>query len=331
MLTKINTSISVFEANFMAAKKAYVLNSSMEASACAAAFIGQTEPVSVEGLKDAKKLLRSNTGLFSTLGRGNASQVVAAILSMSSDPSSALARIQEIHRALDKKFMNSDYLVLAATIIYQNCQPGEYAAVIDRTRKIYKLLRSEHPMLTGREDLANCALMAISGIEPEAIAERCELDFKVIKKYYVMKNKVQFLACISSLFEGKPEDKAEAIDQTRRILKEYRVNFNSSAYSIVAAIAMIVDKPDRSLVCGRIADVSAQLKSIRGMGSLGAGKHIRDMIATAIVIDAYADGKDDMVKNSTISAIITAVIAAEIAAICAAVAASSAAAASSSS
>ncbi|MBO4688754.1 MAG: DUF4003 family protein [Clostridiales bacterium] len=129
---------------------------------------------------------------------------------------------------------------------------------------------------------------------------------------------------------GHRRKKAEAVEQTRRILKEYGVNFDSNAYSIVAAIAMIVDKSDRSLVCGHIAEVSAKLKSIRGMGALGAGKRIRNMIATAIVIDAYADGKDATAKNSAISAIISAVIAAEIAAICAIIAASAAASSASS-
>ena len=240
MLTKINTNINVFAQNFQVAKKAYTLNSSMEASACAAAFIGQTEPATIEELKSAKHQLRHSAGLLSTLGYGNASQVVAAVIAKDPNPEVALSRISEIHHLLDKKFLNSDYLVLAATIIYQNCQPSEYEAVIDRTRKIYKLLHSDHPMITGREDLANCALMAISGIEPKAVADRCEQDFQALRKYYVLKNKIQFLACVTSLFDGEPSEKAEAVELTRRILKEYGVCFDSSAYSVVAAICAAI-------------------------------------------------------------------------------------------
>ena len=331
MLTKIETNMKVFAENFKAAKKAFVLNSSMEASACAAAFIGEEQPVTADQLKDAKHLLSKNTGLLSTLGHGNARQVVSAVLAKDPDPDLAMKRIAQIHKALDKKFFNSDYLVLAATIIYQNSKPEEYDQVVARTRQIYKRLRADHPMLTGREDLANCALMALSGYDPGKITETCEQDFQYMKKSYVLKNKVQYLSCITSLFDGAPDEKDAAVDETRKLLKEYGVRFDTNAYSIVGALAMIVDKPDRSLVCGHIAEVSSKLKSIRGMGSLGAGKKIRNMIATAIVIDAYADGGDDKAKNSAISAIISAVIAAEVAAICAAVAASSAAAASSSS
>ncbi|MBO4474420.1 MAG: DUF4003 family protein [Clostridiales bacterium] len=317
MLTKISTNIDVFAQNFLAAKKAYIVNSCMEASACAAAFIGQTEPVNIEDLKSAKHLLRHSTGILSLLGNGNASQVVAAVVAMDPNPEEALSRISDIHRALDKQFSNSDYLVLAAVIIYQHCKPDEYGSVVDRTRDIYMLLHSDHPIITGREDLANCALMAIAGFKPKVIAGRCEQDFQAIRKYFLQKNKVQFLACITSLFDGTSSEKAEAVELTRRILKEYGVRFDSSSFSIVAAIAMIVDKSDRSLVCGHIAEVSAKLKSIRGMGAMGVGKKIRNMIAAAIVIDAYADGKDVMAKNSAISAIVSAVIAAELAEICA--------------
>ena len=61
MLTKIETNMKVFAENFKAAKKAFVLNSSMEASACAAAFIGEEQPVTADELKDAKHLLSKNT------------------------------------------------------------------------------------------------------------------------------------------------------------------------------------------------------------------------------------------------------------------------------
>ena len=83
MLTKINNNIKVYAENFKAAKKAYVLNSSMEASACAAAFIGEEEPVTVDQLKDAKHILSNNARFLSTLRNGNARQVVAAVIAVS--------------------------------------------------------------------------------------------------------------------------------------------------------------------------------------------------------------------------------------------------------
>ena len=329
MLNRIDRSIAIFEENFRAAKSAYVLNTSLEASACASAFIGQDHSVSLEHLRDAKKIVRSNTRLFSTLGRGNASQVVAATISMSPDPHAAMDSIRKIHKALDKKFFNSDYLVLAATMIYKNCEPQDYDRMIARVREIYTLLRRDHPMITGREDLANCVLMAISEYSPDQIARRCEEDFQALRSFYRLKNRIQYMACISSVFDGRSDEKASRISSAQKALRQEKIRFNGDAFSIIAAVAMLVREEDIEKVAEIISDTSRKWKNIRGMGAMGAGKRIRDMIACAIVIDAYANDSNGQVRDTAISAIISAIIAVEVAIISSAAAASAAAAASS--
>ena len=329
MLNKIDRSIAIFEENFRAAKSAYVLNTSLEASACASAFIGHEHSVTTEQLREAKKIVRSNTGLFSTLGRGNASQVVAATLSMSPNPQAAMDSIKKIHKALDKKFFNSDYLVLAATMIYKNCPPQDYDRMIARVREIYTLLRRDHPMITGREDLANCVLMAISEYSPEQVARRCEEDFQALRSFYHLKNRIQYMACISSVFEGRSDEKAACIFATQKALRDEKIRFYGDAFSVIAAVAMLVREEDMAKVAEAINDTSKKLRSIRGMGAMGTGKRIRDMIACAIVLDAYAADGNGRVRDTAISAIISAIIAVEVAIISSAAAASAAGAASS--
>lgn len=330
MLNRISHNMDVFEANFKTAKKAYLLNSSMEASACAAAFIGENRPVELEDMKYAKKIVKSNTGILSTLGRGNASQVVAATVAMSPEKERAMDAIKRIHAGLDKKFLNSDYLVLAATMIYKNVKLPDYERMIDRTREIYKLQRAEHPLLTGREDLVNCVLMALSEYEPTQISRRSEDDFDALRKYFVLKNRIQYLANVSSVFDGEPEYKAEQISKTYQALKSEGIRFSTDAFSVIAAIAMLVKEEDRAVVIKAIAETGRRLRSLRGMGALGAGKRIRNLIACAIVTDAYAHSSNLKVKDAAISAIISAIIAAEVAAIAAASAAAASSAAASS-
>ena len=328
MKDKIKVNISVFEKNFKMAKKAYVLNSSMEAAGCASAFIGDTEPVSEDSFLRAKLVVKKSTGILSTLGRGNAKQIVAATVASEANPQEAMNTIARIHKKLDSKFFNSDYLVLSAIMIFKNCDPSEYDAVIDRTRKIYTLVRKKHPMITSREDLVNITLMALSGQQPEYIFEKSEQYFEALKKYYRLKNKIQSIALMLSVFDNPPIEQAAFARDTQEKLKDFGVRFDSYGLPIIGAISSIVSRSDMDMVCATIRDVSNELKKIHGMGSMGAGKRIRNMIATAIVIDAYASGKDSKVKNSVSSAIISAIIAVEIAVI---VAATSAAAASSAS
>ena len=327
MKNKIQVSISVFEENFKMAKKAYSLNSSMEACACASAFIGDTIPCDAERFQLAKGVVKSETRIFSTL-RGNAKQVLAATLCGTKDPTDAMRKIDRIYKLLDKKFFDSDYLVISAILIYKSAEPSEYESVVNRTREIYKKIKKDHRFITGSEDVTNCVLMALTGIDSTSISIRCEEDFQALRKYYRMKNKIQYLACMLSVFDGNPGDLAEKTKKTDMELRDNGIRFESQSMPVVAAMAALVEPADLAVVCGTIREVSDQLKKIRGMGSLGSGKNIRNMIATAIVMDAYTSESRAKISCSISAAIITAIIAAETAAICAAVAASSAAAAS---
>lgn len=325
MTSKIETSIQVFEANFVAAKKAFTLNSSMEACGCAASFIGDTEPVSEAALYNAKKYLKANTGLFSPVGRGNASQVVAALLSKDSNPEYALSQIESIYKGLKKKFSSSDYPVLAATMIYKHIRPENYDYFINRLIQIYKLLHKEHPLITGSEDIVNITLMAMSEYSEQQVADECEKIICALHRPLRSKNDNQYMACVLSVFEGTPEEKASSVLETRQLLKEHGVRFSGSGLSVVAAISSLVKKGDLPAICQEISIVGDRLKQIRGMGSLGAGKTIRNLIAAGIVVDAYCANGDIKVRSAIHSAIVSMIIETEIACV---IAASSAAAAS---
>ena len=330
MTSKIDTSIRVFEQNFRAAKRAFTMNSGMEASGCAAAFIGDTEPVSEEVLRNAKVFLKKNTGLFSSVGHGIASQVVAAILAKEKDPEYALEQIEYIHKAIKAKFVTAAYPVLAAVMIYKHIRPQNYDKYINRVLYIYKLLHKDHPMITGSEDVVNITLMAFSDLSETQLAEECEKIYCALKRPFRSKNNNQYMACVMSIFDGTPEEKAFSALQTRQVLKDHGLRFNDSALSVVASMAMLVKPEDLDTVCQEIVLVSDRIKQIRGMGNLGAGRSIRNLIATAIVMDAYCTDGDIKIRSAVSSAIVSMIIATEMACIIATTTAATAAAASAS-
>ena len=330
MNKRLATNKEIYEENFKIARKAFLLNSGLEASACASAFIGDTHPTTEEAMKEAKKILSKNTSILSTLGHGNTRQVVTATLARSGDPEDAMDKIKKIHKALDKKFFNSDYLVLAAVMIYRSCKPSEYDTVVRRTREIYKLIRKDHPLLTGREDIASCVIMALTDTDEGKLAQYCEQTFQALKKHFFSKNKIQYMACTLSAFDGDCEAKAAKSKGSYELLKEEGIRYDADAFAVVSAFAMIVDDKDKVQVAKEIKKTSDELKNIRGLGPLGAGKRIRNIIASALVLDAYAQDSKN-VSSVAISAIISAIITEQImiAAAASSAAASSAAAASS--
>ena len=330
MEQKIELSKNVFAQNFAIAKSAFALNTSLEASACAAAFIGNNVPTTEEAMKTAKKILSKNTSFLSSVRTGNCRQVVTATLAQSRDPEYALTQIKKIHKGLDKKFFDSDYLVLAATMIYRSCRESEYDMYIKRTREIYKLIRKDHPFITGREDITSCVVMALTNVDTEVIARNAEVCFEALDKHFFGREKIQNMACISACFAGDADDQAEVIRKTYDMFKSEGVRFDTQAFGIIAATGLLVREEDRKTVIKRIRKLSDEMKSIRGMGPMGAGKRIRHIMACAIVLDAYTGG-DSMARSGVINAIISEIIAIEIAAMCAAMSAASASAAASAS
>ena len=321
METRINLNLEVFAENYKIAKKAFILNSGLEAAACASAFIGDTRPTSEEAMKEAKALLSKNTGLLSTL-RGNSRQVVVATLAQSNDPSHAMEMIKKIHKGLDRKFIDSDYLVLAAVMIYKVARESDYDLYIKRTREIYKLIRHDHPFITGSEDITNCVIMALSDIDAEKLTALTEESFVALKKRFLSSNKVQFMACLASVFDMPADEKADVIRRTYDMLKSQGVRFDSEAFAIVAAIAMLVREEDKKAVIKRIGKLSDELKNLRGLGPMGAGKRVRNTIASAIVLEAYTGG-DSKARTAVINSIISTVIEIEIACVAATISATS--------
>lgn len=330
MKNRLNLNIKVFEENMENARKAFVLNSSLESSAYASTFIGDKDPTSSETLKNAKKVLKNKSKLFSSLLWSNAGNAVIATVARSEDPEYTIEQLTLIHKMLNKLFMDSDYLVLAATMIYNSCKPSEYESIVRKTREIFLAVRKDHPFITGSEDITNCVLMALASIDPKISAANCEANFNALKSVFSGSNKIQYMAGILTVFDGDPLEKAKKVRKVSDMFKARNFRFDSISHSAVAAIAMIADDYELEEVVDTIAATSDLLKKVRGMGALGVGKDIRTLIAMAMVIDAYTNGSDSKIKDSAMSAIVSAIIEAEEAAIAAAIAASSAAASSSS-
>ena len=328
MENRINNSRDIFEENFKVAKKAFVLNTNLEASACAASFIGSPRPVSAEAMKAAKKVLDDNASLLSSIRTGNCRQVIVATLAQSSDPEYAVKQIKKIHKGLDRKFLDSSYLVLAATMIYRTCRESDYDRYIERTREIFKLIRKDHPLATGAEDIISCVIMALTDVECDIVARNAEDAFTALKKYFFGSDKIQYMANMAAVFGGDPDDKAKVIRNTYEMLKSEGVRFDSNAYGIIASVGLLVRPEDLKDVVKAIKKTSDEMKSIKGMGAWGAGKRIRNILASAIVLDAYTGG-DKKSRSAVINSIITTIIAIEIAAVAAASSAAASSAASS--
>ena len=327
MKTSIKNSCDVFIQNFKVAKNTYKLDGNLPACTSAIVLNGDvpTDPIR---FKEAKEIINKNTHLLSTLGHGNARQVVMAAVAKSDDPEYAFEQIKKIHKMLDNLFLNSDYLVVAAVNIFEYCEPKEYAGAVKRTRELYKKIKKDHPMLTSSEDIPSCVSMACCGRQPAEIARHCEDIFRCLKPHYFSKNNVQFLACLLSVFDGEAQEKADAAYNVHKILKEEKFRFDGYSLAVEGVISYVVQGSDIKKAIDEMKEVEAYLSKVRGLGNLAIGKKLRRVLAACIVMKEYS--KVDVAGGAAINSIITTIIAQELAMIACIVATTTTAASSSS-
>ena len=97
------------------------------------------------------------------------------MLSMEADPEDKFHQAQKQHQELKAYFSGSDDLALAAFMLTDYDCPEEH---LSRGKKIYRMMKDEHPFLTSSEDSFFAVLMAWSNQMDEAMLSDMESCYK---------------------------------------------------------------------------------------------------------------------------------------------------------
>ena len=296
---------------------------------CAEIFADKRQEVSVERMKECWALLKEKTGIFSNF-RGMIKLIVMSMMAVDSDPERKLNNALTVYSELKERFWRSPYLPVVSMTIADMVEPGDYGAVADKTKRIYNLMKSEHPFLTSDEDSVFAALLALSDLTEEQAVSETEACYDIMKEKFFFHNNVQSLSNVLALGEGSAEEKCRKTMEIYDGLKE-RGRRYGTGYELATLGALALLPESAQTIVEDILEVDKFLSGQKGYGILGPGKKHRLMHAGMLVGSDYIGGGDDKAMSSAaISGAIALIIAQQIA-ICAAVAASSAAASSASS
>lgn len=269
-------------------------------------------------IKYCKDLLKEQTGVFSEF-RGIVRAVVITMLSVDSNPQIRMEHAQQVYDHLKDSFGSSNYLCVAAMVISELVDVGYYKPMAEHTRRIYELLKSKHPFLTGAEDSVFSALLSVSKKTDERIVEETEQCYRILQEYFHNVNAVQSLAHVLALCEGDVEEKCRNTFHLYEALRGkgifYGTDFELPTLGILAMLPV-----DRSQTVELLLQVDHWLSSRKGYGLFGLGKRHRLMHAAMIVSDYIMDQyaiTQTGIRHSTL-----ALAAAHQAALCAAIAAS---------
>ena len=301
-------------------KETFFWGSSYIYPVAAAVFVDKRVTADRERLEMCGDILKENTGFFSNF-RNYVKLPMISMMAVSSNPEEKLKKALAVYELLKQHFFSSTYLPLASMTISDYIEPDHYEGVARRTRRIYDLMKQEHPFLSSGEDSVFAALLALSTASDEQIVLNTEQCFDILKPQFFSSNAVQSLSHVLALCEGDTEMKCGRAMDLFYKLKDQGYKYGTG-YELATLGVLAMLPADLDTIANDIVEVAEFLADQRGYGILGMTKRQRLMHAGLIVTSDYLDQNTSMqaAVSSTISLII-----AQQTAMCATIAASTAA------
>ena len=294
---------------------------------CAAIFTDRRCSVQPEQLKYCRDILKAHTGVFSNF-RSTGKLPLIVMMATDGNPEGRLERALEVYEALKKHFFTSAYLPVAAMIIADLAPAGAYESIARRTRRIYDLMKNEHPFLTCAEDSVFAAMLALSPLSDEDVVYETEFCYQYLKPTFFSGNAVQSLSHVLALGDGDAEEKCrrtlELFTQLKSRGRKYGTSYELATLGVAALLPLELDT-----IADDLLAVDHWLSGQKGYGFFGVGSQQRLMHAAMLVVSDHLGQSGNSTLNGAAIGATISLIAAQQAAMCAAIAASTAASTSS--
>lgn len=302
-------------------KSAFAWEDGLTHLACAGIFINKEQTANEEMLLQCKDILKRNTGIFSNF-KSTAKPMIVAMLAANENPQLLMERGLKVHDLLKEEFMSSVYLPTAAMIIAQYADEARYAELAQRTRRIYKQMRADHPFLTSGEDSTFCALMALLDKPDEVLLGDAEECYKTLKSNFFSSNAVQSLSHVLAMCDGEPKIKCQRTMELFQKLKDAGHKYGTS-YELPTLGVLAMADGNQDEIAAEMAEIDQWLSEQKGFGffsSISAKQRL--MYAGMIAQRDYIN--DKMMQGAAVNGVISLIVAQQ-AAMCAAITASAAA------
>ena len=302
-------------------KSAFAWEDGLTHLACAGIFINKEQTANEEVLLQCKDILKQNTGIFSNF-KSTAKPMIVTMLAANENPQLLLERGLKVYDLLKEEFMSSVYLPIAAMIIAQYADEARYAELAQRTRRIYKQMRADHPFLTSGEDSTFCALMALLDKPDEALLGDAEECYKILKSNFFSSNAVQSLSHVLAMCDGEPKIKCQRTMELFQKLKEAGHKYGTS-YELPTLGVLAMADGNQDEIVAEMVEIDQWLSEQKGFGFFsGISAKQRLMYAGMIAQQDYIN--DKMMQSAAVNGVISLIVAQQ-AAMCAAITASAAA------
>lgn len=319
----------LFVKNAAVMKKEAKWESTMSQRMAALLFANDGLSVDVDKIKNCKRMIKEDTGIFSPF-KSVSLLISAAILALENDPKTVLHNAIEAYESMKQsKFHSSTYLSLASINISKSVEKYDYSVVIHKAAEFFSAMKKEHPFLTTQEDYGFAVMLGMSDKEVKETVVQMEKAYEYLKPFFNSRNGVQSLSQILVFGEEDISVKCERAVRLYRTLKENGYKFGQY-YELSSLGVLALVSEDITAISSDMMELHDYLKKQDGFGFWMSEKE-RLLYTAALIASCYLKDSSNHMMEVSLSNSITSILIAQQMAIISASAASSAAAASASS
>lgn len=261
-----------------------------------------------EKIKVVKKYISDNTGIFSAF-KGESKYLLSTILSNEKQYELFFDKIKLVYKKLkDTGFSGNSYLTISAYIITHKCAEAEYDRVISRTKSVFDIMKTTHPILTNSADYALATIIGILEVDPQEITNKIEQLYKILsesRKWFDSKNHLQTVCCILAISDKTVKELVQDFLAVRESLDSSKIRIHSDCYTSMATLAVLSNNINEDVT--EIIDGYEYLKGIKGYGSFAISTSMRFLIISGLLLSKYEDNLVQVASEATnlISLLIT--------------------------
>ena len=243
-------------------------------------------------LEECREILKENTGALSEY-RGMIRVPLLCRMAVSGTPENYLRSVQEIEELIRNtpkiRRVSKVYRILAAMTVQEHSADTTAPETVERILALYEDMKTEHPWLTGEEDLPFAALMAVSGRDTQALTDDAEACYSILRNYFKSGNIRQTVSQVLSLSGEEPEDKCLRAVELEEGLRRLGHRITTDQESVILGAAAITGVPADEMA-EDIDFADECLKQKKGFGNLSVGTQTRRMFAGLMSICSADSG-----------------------------------------
>jgi hypothetical protein len=304
MNTDTRRKIELLARNRELLSKRSAFNHGLMLNMAALILTGADKEADVDKIIECRKILRKNTGLFSSF-RGRSEMALISKMALARYPEKYIRDVKEAYTKISKgRFAENSYLITAASALCDQGRADNMDKYIDKFDLLYKKMKKAHPFLTYSDDIPLAMLLSLTDKSVDEIVSDIETGYSYLKnrcRIPAGSDPCQAMSEVLAVTGGDMRAKCDKAVRFYYSFYSHKARYSSSHE--FGSIATLIDiNADTDDLVEEVIEVAEELRHIKGFGFWNIDHKMRLMFAALLVRQAYGD-KISSVSNTVANAV----------------------------